>query len=35
MGLQNYYAQFGEDKVLNEICCKKEGACVEVGGFDE
>lgn len=34
MELQNYYAQFGEDKILNEIFNKKIGTCVEVGGFD-
>jgi FkbM family methyltransferase len=34
METQKYYAQFGEDKVLNEIFDKKLGTCVEVGGFD-
>jgi len=29
-----FYAQFGEDKILNEIFDKKVGTCVEVGGFD-
>jgi FkbM family methyltransferase len=31
---QNHYAQFGEDKILNDIFHKKVGTCVEVGGFD-
>lgn len=34
METQNYYAQFGEDKILSEIFDKKDGTCVEVGGFD-
>lgn len=34
METQKYYAQFGEDKILNEIFQKKMGVCVEVGGFD-
>jgi len=34
MEFQNYYAQFDEDKILNEIFDKKIGTCVEVGGFD-
>lgn len=29
-----YYAQFGEDRILNEIFRKDTGTCVEVGGFD-
>lgn len=28
------YAQYGEDKILNQIFDKKVGTCVEVGGFD-
>lgn len=31
---QEYYAQYGEDKILNEIFKNKTGTCVEVGGFD-
>jgi len=31
---EKYYAQFGEDKILNELFKKREGTCVEVGGFD-
>jgi hypothetical protein len=34
MELNKYYAQFGEDKILNQIFNKNEGVCVEVGGFD-
>jgi len=34
MNTQKYYAQFGEDKILNQIFNKKGGNCVEVGGFD-
>ena len=34
MKTQTYYAQYGEDKILNEIFNKIEGCCVEVGGFD-
>ncbi|MDP2805260.1 MAG: FkbM family methyltransferase [Gallionellaceae bacterium] len=29
-----YFAQYGEDKILDQIFGKKEGVCVEVGGFD-
>jgi FkbM family methyltransferase len=34
MNKVKYYAQFGEDKILNEIFKKKFGICIEVGGFD-
>lgn len=34
MSTSKYYAQFGEDKILNQIFNKKAGVCVEVGGFD-
>jgi len=34
MATELFYAQFGEDKILNEIFDTKEGTCVEVGGFD-
>ena len=34
MKLTKYYSQFGEDKILNKIFNKKNGVCVEVGGFD-
>ncbi|OGQ55116.1 MAG: hypothetical protein A3J24_06540 [Deltaproteobacteria bacterium RIFCSPLOWO2_02_FULL_53_8] len=34
MATQTYYAQYGEDKILDELFQKKAGACVEVGGFD-
>lgn len=34
MEAQKFYAQYGEDKILNEIFDKKVGTCVEVGGFD-
>jgi FkbM family methyltransferase len=34
MELNKYFAQFGEDKILNQIFNKNEGVCVEVGGFD-
>lgn len=34
MKSKEYYAQFGEDKILDEIFKKKLGNCVEVGGFD-
>lgn len=34
METKKFYAQFGEDKILNEIFDKKMGTCVEVGGFD-
>ena len=34
MDPQKYYAQYGEDKILNQIFNKKDGVCVEVGGFD-
>ena len=34
MNSNKYYAQFGEDKILNRIFNKKTGNCVEVGGFD-
>ncbi|MES1981378.1 MAG: FkbM family methyltransferase [Pseudomonadota bacterium] len=34
METKNYYAQYGEDKILDEIFDKKDGICVEVGGFD-
>ena len=30
-----YYAQYGEDKILNQIFAgKTDGVCVEVGGFE-
>lgn len=29
-----FYAQFGEDKILNQIFDNDVGTCVEVGGFD-
>lgn len=29
-----YFAQFGEDIILNDIFGKRNGNCVEVGGFD-
>jgi FkbM family methyltransferase len=30
-----YYAQYGEDRILNQIFAgKTDGVCVEVGGFD-
>lgn len=29
-----YYAQYGEDRILNTIFNKQTGCCVEVGGFD-
>jgi FkbM family methyltransferase len=32
--MTEYYAQFGEDKILNGIFSKKRGTAVEVGGFD-
>lgn len=34
MNSNKYYAQFGEDQILNRIFNKKTGNCVEVGGFD-
>lgn len=34
MNSKKYYAQFGEDKILNQIFNKTKGNCVEVGGFD-
>jgi FkbM family methyltransferase len=29
-----YYAQYGEDKILDNIFNKRNGTCVEVGGYD-
>ena len=34
MAKLTYYAQYGEDRILNNIFNKKKGCCVEVGGFD-
>ncbi|MFA6013861.1 MAG: FkbM family methyltransferase [Gallionellaceae bacterium] len=34
MTSQKYYAQYGEDRILNAIFNKPQGICVEVGGFD-
>ncbi len=34
MNTIKYYAQYGEDKNLNQIFKNKIGTCVEVGGFD-
>lgn len=34
MDSQTYYAQYGEDRILNRIFNKQTGCCVEVGGFD-
>lgn len=31
---KKYYAQYGEDEILDKILGKKSGVCVEVGGFD-
>lgn len=31
---QTYYAQFGEDRLLDKIFNKQQGCCIEVGGFD-
>jgi FkbM family methyltransferase len=34
MKSNKFYAQYGEDKILNNIFKKNIGNCVEVGGFD-
>lgn len=34
MDNQTYYAQYGEDRILNTIFNRSTGCCVEVGGFD-
>jgi FkbM family methyltransferase len=34
MNQKKYYAQFGEDRILDQIFNKKNGVCIEVGGFD-
>lgn len=34
MEANKFYAQYGEDKILNKIFDKNIGTCVEVGGFD-
>lgn len=34
MEAKKYYAQYGEDEILDKIFGKKNGVCVEVGGFD-
>lgn len=31
---EKYFAQFGEDRILDQIFKKLDGCCVEVGGFD-
>lgn len=34
MNTSKYFAQFGEDRILNQMLNKAKGNCVEVGGFD-
>jgi len=34
MTSEKYHAQYGEDKILHTIFNKKNGYCIEVGGFD-
>lgn len=34
MATMDFYAQFGEDKILNDIFYKNNGTCIEVGGYD-
>lgn len=32
--MEEYFAQYGEDKILNRLFAKQRGNCVEVGAFD-